>query len=300
MSLPDDPTPLQTAFYNQPLSAHLSTWDSLWEANNTPWDRAGPSPALHDLLADRAHDHLFASCRPSPPAQGQQRQRQRQQPRKKALVSGCGRGHDVLLLAALGYDAYGIDFSPVAIRGARANAEAVAAADPEEYRPRDPAVGRGAVTWLEGDWFKFDFAAEVGVDKFDLIFDYTFLCALPPSARPAWAARNAALLRPDGGRLVCLEFPRTKPLHLAGPPWGLRSHIYLAHLSRPGRELPYTDAGDVVAQEEDELGDDPVGATADVAGRGLKRLALIVPPRTHSCGVSEDGTVHDRISVWGH
>ena len=35
--------------------------------------------------------------------------------RRKALVPGCGRGVDVLLLASFGYDAYGLECSATAV-----------------------------------------------------------------------------------------------------------------------------------------------------------------------------------------
>ena len=36
--------------------------------------------------------------------------------RKKALVPGCGRGVDVLLLQSLGYDVVGLEISPGAVK----------------------------------------------------------------------------------------------------------------------------------------------------------------------------------------
>ena len=45
--------------------------------------------------------------------------------RRTALVPGCGRGHDALLLAAWGYDVVGLDYSAEAVRRAAENMAAV-------------------------------------------------------------------------------------------------------------------------------------------------------------------------------
>jgi hypothetical protein len=48
-----------------------------------------------------------------------------------------------------------------------------------------------------GDFFNHDFGAQ----QFDMIYERTFLCALPPNLWPHYANRMAQLLRP-GGRLA--------------------------------------------------------------------------------------------------
>jgi methyl halide transferase len=40
----------------------------------------------------------------------------------------------------------------------------------------------------------------------DLVYDYTFLCAIPPVMRGQWAAKMASLVKP-GGELLTLIFP---------------------------------------------------------------------------------------------
>ena len=42
---------------------------------------------------------------------------------------------------------------------------------------------------------------------FDLIFDYTFFCALPPALRPDWGRQIARLLCPQNGRLLTFIYP---------------------------------------------------------------------------------------------
>ena len=117
-----------------------------------------------------------------------------------------------------------------------------------------------------------------------------FFCALPPEGRPKWAKRMAQLLKPDGGRLVCLEWPLVKPFASGGPPWGVAPEAYAAHLSHPGEELEYNENG---------LVDRSVPTTPNPSG-ALHRLARIKPARTHKSGTDEAGDVIDFISVWNH
>lgn len=157
--------------------------------------------------------------------------------RPKALVPGCGKGYDILLLSAFGYDAYGLDISTTALDLARSNATTIqdSPSAPSVYATRDPAIGKGLAKFIHGDFFKDDFKKEVVVKegedwdgKFDLLYDYTFLCALPPSLRPSWSLRYTQLLSPTG-HLICVEFPSTKPETSGGPPWALPSKVHMAH-----------------------------------------------------------------------
>ena len=113
--------------------------------------------ALRDVLVDRKE--LF----PSSPSSTNGN-------RKTALVPGCGRGYDVLLLTALGYDTYGLDTSDNAINEAKEVQSRVGG--DEIYQARE-GVEKGKVTWLIGDFFKDDFLRAANVDGFDLIYDYT-------------------------------------------------------------------------------------------------------------------------------
>lgn len=164
-----DSNKLSTTFASDNLSDHGPKWSSLWEERYTPWDRAIPSVALRDLLVSRP-DLV-------PPA-SQSAQRPR------ALVPGCGRGHDVLLLAlAFGYDVVGLDYAAGAIKEAAANQEAVEArlrAGDEEltalYHGTTDGQVKGQVRWATGDFFDDAWLEECGVGRdcrFDLIFDYT-------------------------------------------------------------------------------------------------------------------------------
>ncbi|KAL6909542.1 hypothetical protein ACP4OV_001823 [Aristida adscensionis] len=70
-----------------------------------------------------------------------------------------------------------------------------------------------------GDFFAFvaaDFFSWEPQGKFDLIFDYTFFCALHPSMRSAWAKRMADLLKPDGELITLMYLVEGQE---AGPPF---------------------------------------------------------------------------------
>lgn len=116
---------------------------------------------------------------------------------QRVLIPGCGFGYEVEAFAAAGYAVTAIDFSPPAV--ARAHA-------------RLPAGLRERV--LEGDFFTHDFAAA----PFDLVYERTFLCALPPALWPKAVARAASLLAP-GGVLAGIYFHGDKDDD--GPPFGL-------------------------------------------------------------------------------
>ncbi len=112
------------------------------------------------------------------------------------LIPGCGSGHEVAAFARAGYNVTAIDFSPPAVARARANAGAQLA---------------GRI--VEGDFFTHPFAEA----PFDLVYERTFLCALPPAWRGRIVARAAALLKP-GGTLAGLYFFGDAS---DGPPYGL-------------------------------------------------------------------------------
>ncbi|KAL4924492.1 S-adenosyl-L-methionine-dependent methyltransferase [Aspergillus undulatus] len=234
--MPPSPLPkgrLISHFEDRPTTTHGKAWSDLWDLGESDlWDRGIPSPALIDLI--EGHQMLFTSFRHTyTPLGGSEEVRKR----KKALVPGCGRGYDVVSLALHGFDAYGLEISSAAVAEAREYAaNELTAPQPcnfgkayENENEPPAASDRGEVQFLEGDFFSADWleGAEVDGDgdKFDLIYDYTFLCALHPSRRKQWAERMVELLRP-GGLLVCLEFPMYKDPTLPGPPWGVRGVLW--------------------------------------------------------------------------
>lgn len=200
--------------------------------------------------------------------------------RKRALVPGCGRGYDVLLLASLGYDCYGLDASQTAIDAAAKHRNE--SQNDDRYSPYDSKVGSGESKFLVRDFFKDDFLEQTNGGQFDVIFDYTFLCALPPEMRPSWAKRMSELLASDG-HLICLEWPLGKPPTDGGPPHGLTSNLYTQLFRNPGQDVDYDSAGVVSQSQSTQQGD------------SLTRIAHFMPSRTHEAGKGKD-----YVGIWRH
>ncbi|KAJ5295741.1 S-adenosyl-L-methionine-dependent methyltransferase [Penicillium antarcticum] len=202
---PEGQTRLVRHFEGRSIDDHSAAWSNLWDTDNSDmWDRGKPSPALIDALEQNqdTFNPITADGR-----------------RKRALVPGCGKGYDVVMLALHGFDAYGLDVSSKGVSVAEEYAgKELQSPQPYNFGAEGTARERGNVSFIEGDFFKSKW--EDG-RKFDLIYDYTFLCALHPTNRREWASRMADLLLP-GGLLICLEFPLFKDLSLPGPPWPLK------------------------------------------------------------------------------
>ena len=93
-------------------------------------------------------------------------------PQGRALIPGCGSGYEVQAFHEAGWDVTAIDYAPAAVERARA------------------MLGDLGNKVLLGDFFTHDF----GPEKFDVAYERTFLCALPPELWPAYQRRMAQLL----------------------------------------------------------------------------------------------------------
>ncbi|XP_047311094.1 probable thiol methyltransferase 2 [Impatiens glandulifera] len=118
-------------------------------------------------------------------------------PKGRLLVPGCGSGRDVTAIASPDRYVVGIDISDKAIKKAI------------ELSTSSPNVD--CFTFLKEDFFSWQ-----PDELFDLIFDYTFFCAIEPNKRLAWASRMRDLLKPEG-ELITLMFPISD--HVGGPPY---------------------------------------------------------------------------------
>lgn len=141
---------------------HQNRWSQLWDKGDfLPWDRGAPNPALVDLLSYRRD--LIGTSTVEHDEKGGRR-------RKRALVPGCGRGYDVLLLASFGYDAYGLEISESAVKLCRTEQEV----NGYKYPVRHSSIGAGNVTFVKGDFFGEEWAKATGEEgRFDFIYDYT-------------------------------------------------------------------------------------------------------------------------------
>lgn len=127
-------------------------------------------------------------------------------PRGRALVPGCGAGYDVLTLASEERVAIGVDLAPTA------------AARFEQLRV-DHGIPASQAVYEVVDFF--DYTPE---EPFDLIWDYTFLCALDPSLREAWAEQMDRLLAANG-ELLTLIFPVVERPPDEGPPYPMTPRL---------------------------------------------------------------------------
>ena len=167
------------------------SWEDAWNEGRTPWDAGSAAPALEELLANPPAVLAASFHRRTP----------------SALVLGCGTGYDVLALAAAGYRATGLDIAPKAADRFH---------ELRKERGVDGAQARVAVA---------DFFGWKPAQPFDLVWDYTFLCALSPASRHRWGQRVSELVAPDGA-LATLIFPmvgspQTEGMALQGPPYPL-------------------------------------------------------------------------------
>lgn len=175
-------------------------WQQMWQDGISPgqtFDKGDESPYLRHLL-DRGAI-----------------------PDGRALVPGCGRGYDVTALASTTRQAFGIDLSP----------EAVAAAETrlQEF-PRETAPPPDSAKFICGSFFSLP---SDETSRFNFIYDYTFLCALDPSVRAAWAQKMADLVQP-GGELLTLIYPICdKP---DGPPFAVNLELVRGLLEPVGFE----------------------------------------------------------------
>ena len=92
------------------------------------------------------------------------------------LIPGCGFGYEVRAFHEAGWEVTAIDYAPAAVERAR------------------EALGELGEKVVLADFFTHDF----GVKPFDVIYERTFLCALPPKLWPAYARRMEVLLSAPG------------------------------------------------------------------------------------------------------
>lgn len=163
-----------------PGQNYAAGWASLWDkSENLPWDRGFPNPALEDTLVQRAGTIGWPI--------GQDGER------RKALVPGCGRGVDVLLLASFGYDAYGLECSAAAVEACRKEKRE----NHSRYNVRDEKIGRGKAIFVQGDFFDDAWLEEIAMSRngFEIIYDYT-VCIFTGRRWPPSPHCNSCALLP--------------------------------------------------------------------------------------------------------
>jgi SAM-dependent methyltransferase len=148
-------------------------WQDLYERGGDGWETGAPAPPLVSFVET------------TPPTPG------------RVAVIGCGRGHDARYLAGRGYDVVGFDFSPAALREARALAHRDAV---------DVGFEQRDIFGLPREYSQ----------TFDGVWEYTCFCAIEPRRRREYVATVNAILRPGGWLLACFYPIRRGG---AGPPF---------------------------------------------------------------------------------
>ena len=125
---------------------------------------------------------------------------------KRALIPGCGSAYEARLLLRANWLVTAIDFSPVAVAHAR------------------KILGPLGANVKEADFF----GHEVADERFDVIYERAFLCALPIMLRTAWAERVSRLLLPGGRLMGFFYFDQTGK----GPPFGIDTDTLTSLLTK--------------------------------------------------------------------
>ena len=116
----------------------------------------------------------------------------------RVLVPGCGAGHDVRAIAAQGASSVlGVDVSPTALNQARSFPKA------------------GNECYHEGDFLTGN---AVPAGSFDVLFEHTCLCAIPPERRADYV-RAATTALCDGGFLLAVFFTNPENPNSHSPPF---------------------------------------------------------------------------------
>jgi SAM-dependent methyltransferase len=157
-------------------------WESHYQSGDIPWEKGGPSPGLIDYLAANRVEG-------------------------RALVPGCGLGHDVRALAAQGAEVIGLDIAPSAVEAAQ---------------KIPPIAGE---RYELGNLFDLPPAL---LSAFDYVWEHTCFCAIDLSLRPAYVEAVHGALKPGGHLLAIFYLDPGNASPEEGPPF----EVSIAELDR--------------------------------------------------------------------
>ena len=165
-------------------------WDEIYRKGEVFWNKGAPSPSMKQYL----ERHAVSG---------------------RALVPGCGHGHEVALAVEHGLDATGLDIAPTGVAEARA------------------LYPQLAERFVIGDFFD---PPEEMHGAFDVVLEHTCMSGLPPTLRADYR-RGIDLTLRRGGLLIGVWFinPDLDPGD-EGPPYPL-SVAELTALFADGYEI---------------------------------------------------------------
>ncbi len=167
---------VQPLFDELQPAADPNWWDEIYQNGDVRWDNGG----AHHLLELLIPPQKLTRCR--------------------VLVLGCGAGHDAAWWEKRGHIVTGVDFSSEAVERARAT-----------YGERE------SLRWIQADVLNLPNGdPRFAPGNFDVIFENTLFCAIPPSQREM-LVRTWYRLLSRRGRLIGLVPVMDK---LTGPPYG--------------------------------------------------------------------------------
>tara|TARA_Y100000590_G_C15359584_1_gene878383 strand:- start:67 stop:678 length:612 start_codon:yes stop_codon:yes gene_type:complete len=150
-------------------------WNNKYTSNEFKWDLGYPTPIFKDW------SNKNKSCL-----------------NKKICIPGCGRGHDAIHLARIGFDVYAFDFSIEAIK----------------YLKKKSKEEKVNINLFCEDFFLIH---EKFNDYFDYILEYTFYCAINPDRRGEYINKCYNILK-NKGKIIAVMLPINTDLK-DGPPF---------------------------------------------------------------------------------
>jgi methyl halide transferase len=187
-------------------------WDDAYREERDGWDMGTPTPVFSAILARYGRD--FSAIGGANYTDGTD---------VRVAMPCSGRGHDARLFADHGFIVTAIDFSVEALRS------------------MDTAPSQhGGLRMLHADLFTL---AATHSGEFDMLVEYTCVCAVDPSRRAELVDVMAAMLKP-GGHALMLLFPVDG--RAGGPPFAIdaeewkklmQRHFHLTHEETPGTSV---------------------------------------------------------------
>ena len=160
---------------NLQIGYSLGDWERHYDEKDLRWDINEAAPPLVHLWKERN----FSPC--------------------KAIIPGCGAGHEVMFLAKKGFNVTAVDYTHGAIKLIKN------ALEKNNYS--------GEV--LHQDFFKLDCKYN---ETFELMLEHTFFCAISPTKRREYVETAKRILKP-GGYLIGLFYETNED---GGPPFNTR------------------------------------------------------------------------------